>query len=157
MINLRVILSAEPTAEQLEQFKRYASIPDCSQDAVLMKILKRAMLAVQDFSDTAMLACTLRLVVWPVAQGELIRLYQGGDTVLRVLDPNDRYMDYVKTKGCIIVKEAADVVTVEYQNAVDPAAAEELLPVVWELATAIYDGEDTTAQAAILAKTYGWS
>lgn len=154
---LRVILSADPTAEQLEKFKRYASIPDCSQDAVLQKILKRAMLAVQDFSDTALLNCSLRLVVMPVARGELIRLYQGGETVLRAVDPYNRPVEYTRRGNCIHVNQPADVVTVDYQNTVDPAAAEELMPVVWELATAIYDGEDTTAQAAILAKTYGWS
>ena len=154
---LRVILSADPTAEQLEKFKRYASIPDCSQDAVLQKILKRAMLAVQDFSDTALLNCTLRLVVMHVARGELIRLYQGGETVLRAVDPYNHPVEYIRMGNCIHVNQPVDVVTVDYQNEVDSAAAEELMPVVWELATAIYDGEDTTAQAAILAKTYGWS
>lgn len=157
MITLRVILSADPNVEQLEQFKQYASVPDDSRDALLSKILKRAMLAVQDFSDTAMLNCTFSLVVTAVQRGELIRLYQGGNTVLRAVDPYNKPVEYSKTGGCIIVNQKADAVTVEYQNVVDKAEVEKLMPVVWELATAIYDGEDTTAQAAILAKTYGWS
>ena len=154
---LRVTFSSDPTAEQLEKFKRYASVPDCSQDAILMRILKRAMLAVQDFSDTALLRCTFRMVVMNVSRGELARLYQGGDTILRAFDQYNRPVDFTRMPGCIYFDQPAHVVTVEYQNSVDPAEVEKLLPVVWELATAIYDGEDTTAQAAILAKTYGWS
>lgn len=156
-ITLRVVTSADPTAEQLQQFKRYASVPDCSQDAILMKILKRAMLAVQDFSDTAILNCTFRLVEQNVSAGDLIRLYQGGTTVLGVKDKYNRYVPYTQMGGCIHADQPVDIVTVEYQNTVDPAEAEKLMPVVWELATAIYDGEDTTAQGSILAKTYGWS
>ena len=151
------IISADlPTSDQLEQFKAYASVPDCSRDWMLQAILKRAMLQVQEYTDKAMLSCTLRLTAYDVRHGDSLPLYQGGKTVSGALDPEGNAVEYSLDGGRIIFKGGATSVAVTYANEVSEAEVDKLMPVCWELATAIYDGEDASVQAAILAKTYGW-
>ena len=148
---------AEPLADHLEQYKQYASVPDDSRDGILQKLLKTAMLAVQEFSDTAMLPCTLELTANDVKKGEAIRLFQGGTEVLSVVDEDGNPVEYQREAGRIRTLKGCRALVVTYKNTVNPPQAEKLLPISWELATAIYDGEDTKVQGAILKKTYGLS
>ena len=46
----------------LEEFKQYASIPDGSRDAMLLSILKNAILKVQEYGDRALIPCTVTQV-----------------------------------------------------------------------------------------------
>lgn len=153
---LRIISAEQPTAQQLEQFKAYASVPDCSRDGMLATILKRAMLQVQEYADKAILPCTIELTAYDVEPGDVIPLYQGGRTISAALDAEGNAVDCTLESGRIIVGGYASSLTVIYSNEVTGPEAERLMPVCWELATAIYDGEDAPAQASILAKTYGW-
>lgn len=153
---IRIISAAQPTAEQLEMFKAYASVPDCSRDAMLQAILKRAMLQVQEYADTALLPCSFELTAYDVQPGDSIPLYQGGRTITAALDQEGNAVDFNLDRGRIIFTGAAASVTVDYTNEVNTPDADKLMPVCWELATSIYDGEDAPVQAAILAKTYGW-
>lgn len=153
--NVRVIESKDPAMDLLEQYKQYASVPDNSRDGILLKMLKSAMLSVQAFSDRAMLPCTLELKATDVLPGETIRLYQGGKKVLSVTDREGKDLEYAQDGGSIRVPYVRGSVTVVYENDVVLPEAEALLPVCWELATAIYDGEDTKAQGDILKKVYG--
>ena len=82
---IRIIQCGDPQADHLEQFKQYASVPDDSRDGVLLKMLKRAMLSVQEFSDTAILPCKFEMTVVDVYRDEYVRLYQGGKTYRETL------------------------------------------------------------------------
>ena len=149
--------SAEPLADHLEQYKQSASIPDDSRDGILQKLLKTAMLAVQEFSDQAILPCTIEVDVNDVRKGDTVRLYQGGTDVLAVVDQDGEPVEYRKEVGQIRVLQSCPGLVLTYTNTVNVAEAERLLPICWELATAIYDGEDTKVQGSILKKTYGMS
>lgn len=156
-MTIRLIETGEPLADHLEQYKQYASIPDDSRDGILHKLLKNAMLTVQEYSDTAILPCRFEVEVTDVKRGGTVRLYQGGTDVLTVVDGDGNDVEYRKEVGQIrILKNCASLV-VTYTNTVVLPEAERLLPICWELATAIYDGEDAKAQGAILKKTYGLS
>lgn len=155
MIQVRIIESGEPQADHLEQFKQYASVPDDSRDGVLQKMLKRAMLAVQEHSDTAILPCKFELTITDVKPGDTVRLYQGGKTITRAEDQNGETVEYTQVGSSIRVSRRCATLVVVYQNEVNIPEAEKLQPVIWQLATAIYDGEDSKVQASILKTTYG--
>lgn len=156
MIQVRILENGNPLPIHLEQYKAYASVPDDSRDEMLYGILRRAMLAVQEASDVAMLPCRLELRITDVHAGDVIRLYQGGATVVSVTGVDGTAVtDYIQNGNLIVLPYGCRQATVVYDNEVILAEAERLTPVVWELATAIYDGEDAKAQAQILAKTYG--
>ena len=151
---IRIISAGEPLYDHLEQFKMYASVPDGSRDGMLLKILKRAMLTVQEYADKALLPCTLELTAYDVEAGDPVRLYQGGRTVTSAKDREGNDVDYTLDAGRIIVNQSASSVTVTYTNEVSIPDAEKLMPVCWELATAIYDGEEADRQASIIKKIY---
>lgn len=154
-MDIRIIECAEPTADHLEQFKQYASVPDNSRDGILQKMLKRAMLAVQAHSDIAMLPCTIKMTVTDVCRGETVRLYQGGKEVLSATDQAGESVEYTQEGNRLRIARSCKALVVVYRNQMNVPQAELLQPVCWELATAIYDGEDTKVQGSILKKTYG--
>ena len=154
-MDIRIIECAEPTADHLEQFKQYASVPDNSRDGILQKMLKRAMLAVQAHSDIAMLPCTIEMTVTDVCRGETVRLYQGGKEVLSVTDQAGESVEYTQEGNRLRIDRSCKALVVVYRNQMNVPQAELLQPVCWELATAIYDGEDAKVQGSILKKTYG--
>lgn len=154
-MDIRIIECGEPRADHLEQFKQYASVPDSSRDGVLHKMLKRAMLAVQAFSDVAMLPCTIEMTVTDVRKGETVRLYQGGKEVLSAIDQDGKSVEFIQEGNRLRIQSSCTAMVLVYRNEVNVPHAELLQPVCWELATAIYDGEDTKVQGAILKKTYG--
>ncbi len=154
-MDIRITECCGPNADHLEQFKQYASVPDDSRDGVLLKMLKRAMLAVQEYSDIAVLPCTIQLTAQDIRKGEAVRLYQGGTTVTSVVDQDANEVPYTLEGNRVIIGANCKALVVTYTNSVNVAQAEALQPVIWQLATAIYDGEDTKAQASILKSTYG--
>ena len=155
MIQVRVTQSGQPTAAQLTAFKQYASVPDDAQDAVLEKLLKQAMLKVQEFSDRALLACTLELVISDIAAGERVKLYQGAAAVTSVTDETGAAVEYELHPDGLYLRRACKAVKVTYTNTVNEHEADRLLPVVWQYATALYDGAEPQEQAAILKTCYG--
>lgn len=137
--------------ELLEQFKQYASVPDDSRDALLVSLLRTALLRVQEGADRALLPCTVRQTsVAPIDSGK-IRLYLGGGTVLSIRGdwredipfdplPGPYVQTYVRGK----------VVEVTFQTDPTDTARTELLPSVFRYATALYDGEDAPVLGSIL-------
>lgn len=139
----------------LEQLRKYASVPDDTQDQLLNELLRSAMLSVQEHSDVALLPCTFELTVTDVLAYCPIRLYQGASEVLSVTSYDGTPLQYKQGDGCVILPYSATCVTITYKNAVNIVEAQKLMPAVWQLATAIYDGEDPKMQASILKTTYG--
>lgn len=155
MIKVQVIHSADPTVDQLEQFKQYASVPTDQRDALLQGCLKRAMLEVQAFANVGLLPSTIRVDVSDARRGEPVKLYQGGTKVLSLTDQNGNAIRYRYGLDFVIPEADAEVLRLEYQNEVLPATYERLRPVLWEYATALYDGADAADLAKILKQTYG--
>ena len=61
MARLDIISIEENYSENfLEEFRQYASVPDNSRDALLLALLKTAVLKVQEFADRALVKCTVR-------------------------------------------------------------------------------------------------
>lgn len=155
MINVQVIQSTDPHADQLEKLRQYASVPNDQRDALLMSCLKKALLTIQAHTDTALLHCTLRVTVPDVKNGESFRLYQGGRRVVSVKDQDGNEPRFSQDEDRITIKQACQRVIVTYENEVLPAEALKLEPTAWQYATALYDGEDAATLADILKQTYG--
>lgn len=148
MIEIDIIERNEMPVEWLTGFKAYASVADESQDALLESLLLRAVLRVQEMADRTILPCRFRLSEDEVEDG-VVRLYQTIKTIDRVTDGADNAVRWTRanrTLSCGMV----DSVVVEYTTEATDGNVEALLPVVYEYATALYDGQDSRTLAAIL-------
>lgn len=154
MIDVRILQSAEPTTDQLEKLRQYASVPNNLRDALLNQCLKTAMLAVQEYTNTAMLACTLRLSVTDVKRGEEFKLYQGGKTIISVEDQDGNTPSYIQTGDRIVVNQDCRGLIVTYQNEVLLPELSKHETTAWQYATALYDGEEPAMLASVLKQTY---
>lgn len=152
MITLNIIESSRPSAEWLEGLKAYASVPDASQDSLLESLLLRACMRVQEMADRSILACTLQLEEDEVENG-LVRLYQTIAEVLTVTDGEGNPLEWSKGNHAVSVG-AADHVVITYRTEPREGNVAELLPVVYQYATALYDGEDPRTLANILTQCH---
>ena len=150
MITLNIIESSRPSAEWLDGLKAYASVPDASQDSLLESLLLRACLRVQEMANRSILACTLRVEEDEVEDGQ-VRLYQTIAEVLTVTDGEGSPLEWAKGNRTVSVG-AADHVMVTYRTEPRDGDIAELLPVVYQYATALYDGEDPKTLANILSQ-----
>lgn len=155
MINVQVTQSGNPTTNQLEKLRQYASVPNDQRDALLMGCLKKALLVIQAHTDTALLPCTIRMSVTDVRRGESFKLYQGGKTIVEVKDQDGATPLYSQDEDRITINQDCKRVLITYQNEVLIPEALKLEPTAWQYATALYDGEDAATLANILKSTYG--
>ena len=148
MIELNIIEKADTPAEWLEQFKAYASIADNSQDSLLQAILSKAVLSVQQKADRSLIACTFELSEDEI-EGNAVRLYQ---TVSQVVSVKGKAADlYWEPRGHSL-RVYGDSVTVVYKTEPRAGDIDDLLPIVYQYATALYDGEDSKTLASILSQ-----
>lgn len=148
MIELEIIERNELPAEWMAGFKAYASVADESQDALLESLLLRSVLRVQEMADRTILGCRFRLAENEVEDG-VIRLYQSVKSIDRVTDGEGNEIRYTRanrTLSCGVV----DAVVVEYTTEATAGNVDELLPIVYQYAIALYDGQDSRTLAAIL-------
>lgn len=150
MITAKTIKSGEPTREQLTMLKQYAAVPDDSRDALLFGLLKRAIKVVQETADKSILPCTMEVTYTDVEPGDIVRLYQTPGKILSVTDANGSPVSY-ELQGKRITALASSFV-VRYETAPDCVEAAELLAVVLQYATALYDGAETATLSNILAQ-----
>ena len=151
MIRLQIIKAGNPTNDQLERFKQYASVPSDSRDALLMNCLQRALLAVQESADVALIPCTFRLSVNDVKAFETFRLYQGGQFIADAVDSETGSPADVKcTDGLVMFKRHYRSIVITYDNVVSPYDVARFEPIAWQYATALYDGEDSKTLQNIL-------
>lgn len=150
MITLNIIESSRPSAAWLEGLKAYAAVSDDTRDALLESLLLRACLRVQEMADRSLLACTFRLEEDEVDRG-VVRLYQTVAEVLTVTDGGGHAIAWAKGNRMLSVDTAGHV-AVEYTTAPREGDIDELLPVVYQYATALYDGEDQRTLANILTQ-----
>lgn len=148
MIELNIIEKADTPAEWLEQFKAYAGIADNSQDSLLQAILSKAVLSVQQKADRSLIACTFELSEDEI-EGNAVRLYQ---TVSQVVSVKGRAAElYWEPRGHSL-RVYSDSVTVVYKTEPRAGDIDDLLPIVYQYATALYDGEDSKTLASILSQ-----
>lgn len=149
MITLNIIERAEVPAGWLEQMKTYAAVPDGAQDSLLKALLLRAVLRVQELANKSLLACTLELHEDEV-EDNTVRLFQTVSEVIGVSTPvgHKLYWEY-RANGLRVYE---DSVVVTYKTEPRDGDIEDLLPVVFQYATALYDGQDTKALASILSQ-----
>ena len=148
MIELSIIEKADIPDAWLHQFKAYASVADGAQDSLLLAILTKAVLSVQQKSDRSIIACTIELYEDEV-EGNAVRLYQTVSQVMSVTHGgNGVSYAHVGRK----VNVAHSPVTVVYKTEPRLADIDALMPVVYQYATALYDGEDSKTLASILSQ-----
>lgn len=148
MIELDIIERSELPAQWLTGFKSFASVADSTQDALLESLLLRAVLRVQEMADRTILSCRFRLQEDEVQDG-IVRLYQTIKTIDKVMDAQGNEVRWTranKTLSCGMV----DNVVVEYTTEATEGNVCNLMPVVYQYATALYDGQDSRTLAAIL-------
>lgn len=148
MIELDIIERNEIPAEWMAGFKAYAAIADNSQDALLESLLLRSILRVQEMADRTILPCRFRLQEDEVEDG-VVRLYQTIKTIDRVTDAEGSEVRYTRANR-ILSCGMVDNVVVEYTTEAKEGNVSALLPVAYQYAAALYDGQDSRTLAAIL-------
>ena len=146
MIELTIIEKADTPAAWLEQFKAYAGIADNAQDSLLQAILSKAVLSVQQKADRSLIACTIELYEDEV-EGNAVRLYQSVSQVVSVKhEGNGVAYSFIGRR----VHVAHSPVTVTYTTEPLQGNIDMLLPIVYEYATALYDGQESRTLVSIL-------
>lgn len=141
MIELDIIETNELPAEWLEGLKAYASVADDSQDAILTPLLLRAIYRVQEKADKTILPCKLRLEETEVENG-IVRLYQTIKSIDRVTDGEGNEIRWTRANRTLSCGNV-DSVVVEYTTQANEGNIHELMPVVYQYAAALYDGQDS--------------
>lgn len=149
MIELSIIEKADIPAGWLTQMKAYAAVADGAQDSLLSALLLRAVLRVQEIANKSLLACTFELREDEV-EDNLVRLYQTTSEVVSVSTPEGHRLYWEHRSNGIRVYD--DSVVVVYKTEPRDGDVENLLPVVFQYATALYDGQDTKTLASILSQ-----
>lgn len=139
MSRLRYTAIGTNAAITLADFKSYMHITATTNDDALTDVLKQATIRIQEYADVALLPCTIELEGW----GEIIKLYQGPvEEITSVKDlvggwDVDYVSDYRKT---MIEQIDSEAVVITYTTLPTSAETERLLNYVYEMASAMWDG-----------------
>lgn len=151
MIDYRITQIADPTAEQLAGFKAFIAANGAETDAFLLSILKRAMMAVQDWEDRTLLAGTATIVASGRENGgEPVLLYGTPDEVESVTGADGNALEYSLVGRFLLPSYRAAALTITYTTAPTDADLADLMPKVYRYGAALYDGEGSPALAKIL-------
>ena len=154
MAKLEYIEIAENySANFLEAFRQYASVPDDSRDALLLAMLKASVLKVQEFADKALAVTTLRVTAKVPEGSGVIRLYMGGGDVTHCTADTGEEVPFDSLPGGrlqLFVRRGT--VQVTYTTRPNEGDRQALLPTVLRYATALYDGEEADALNRILTE-----
>lgn len=139
MSKLRYTAVGTNAAITLADFKSYMHITATTNDGALSDVLKQATIRIQEYADVALLPCTIELE----GEGELIKLYQNPvNEIVSVKDlvggwDVDYVSDYRKT---MIEQIDSDAVVITYTTLPTSAETGRLLNYVYEMASAMWDG-----------------
>ena len=139
MSKLRYTAIGTNAAITLADFKSYMHITGNTNDDALTDVLKQATIRIQEYSDIALLPCTIELE----GEGEIIKLYQGPvNEIVSVKDLVGGWdvtyvSDYRKT---IIEQIDSEAVVITYTTLPTSAETGRLLNYVYEMASAMWDG-----------------
>lgn len=146
MVDLEIIERAEVPAEWVAGAKAYAAIADNSHDHWLKTCITRAVLSVQEKADKSLIACTLRVTEEDATGG--VRLYQSVKDIVSVTD--GRGVEHGFSQDGRIVHTMTEKAVITYTTEPIAGNIDLLLPVVYQYATALYDGQDSKTLASIL-------
>jgi hypothetical protein len=139
MSKLRYTAIGTNAAITLADFKSYMHITATTNDDALTDVLKQATIRIQEYADVALLPCTIELE----GEGEIIKLYQGPvQEITSVKDlvggwDVDYVSDYRKT---MIEQIDSEAVVITYTTLPTSAETARLLNYVYEMASAMWDG-----------------
>ena len=151
MIDYRITQIADPTAEQLAGFKAFIAANGAETDAFLLSILKRAMMAVQDWEDRTLLAGTATIVASGRENGgDPVLLYGTPDEEESVTGADGNALEYSLVGRFLLPSYRAASLTITYTTAPVDADLADLMPKVYRYGAALYDGEGSPALAKIL-------
>lgn len=151
MIDYRITQIADPTAEQLAGFKAFIAANGAETDAFLLSILKRAMMAVQDWEDRTLLAGTAAIVASGRENGgEPVLLYGTPSAVVSCVGADGNALEYSLVGRFLLPSYRAASLTITYTTAPVDADLADLMPKVYRYGAALYDGEGSPALAKIL-------
>ena len=139
MSKLRYTAIGTNAAITLADFKSYMHITGTTNDAALTDVLKQATIRIQEYADIALLPCTIELE----GEGVIIKLYQHPvSEITSVKDAAKGWdvayvSDYRKT---LIEQIDSDAVVITYTTLPTSADTDRLLNYVYEMASAMWDG-----------------
>jgi len=139
MSKLRYTAIGTSTVITLTGLKSYMHISGNTYDTELTKVLNQAIIRVQEYSDVALLPCTIELE----GEGQLIKLYQHPiSEITSVKDlvggwDVDYVSDYRKT---MIEQIDSEAVVITYTTTPATAEVDKYLNYVYEMASAMWDG-----------------
>ena len=139
MSKLRYTAIGTNAAITLADFKSYMHITGTTNDDALTDVLQQATIRIQEYADVALLPCTIELE----GEGEIIKLYQ--HPVSEITSVKDlvggwdvAYVsDYRKT---MIEQIDSEAVVITYTTLPTSAETGRLLNYVYEMASAMWDG-----------------
>ena len=139
MSKLRYTAIGTNAAITLADFKSYMHITATTNDGALSDVLKQATIRIQEYADVALLPCTIELE----GEGEIIKLYQ--HPISEITSVKDLVggwdvgyvSDYRKT---MIEQIDSEAVVITYTTLPTSAETERLLNYVYEMASAMWDG-----------------
>lgn len=139
MSKLRYTLIGINPEITLSGLKSYMHISGDEKDTELQEVLNQAIIRIQEYSDVALLPCTIELE----EEGNIIKLYQHPvSEISSVKDASSGDdVSYVSNyKKTVIEQEEAEIVVVAYTTLPTSAETARLLNYVYEMASAMWDG-----------------
>ena len=134
----------------LAGFKAYASISDENLDGMLKDLLRQAVLKVQEFADTAIVATKLKLEARAGRIGRIL-LYQGGGTVESVTELDGTTdVAYTAIGNAAVEVDTLAPLLITYTTTPIVGEVARLTPTVYRYASALYDGAATDELNRIL-------
>ena len=139
MSKLRYTAIGTNTAITLADFKSYMHITGTTNDDALTDVLNQATIRIQEYTDVALLPCTIELE----GEGEIIKLYQHPvSEITSVKDAAKGWdvayvSDYKKT---LIEQIDSEKVIITYTTVPTSVETGRLLNYVYEMASAMWDG-----------------
>lgn len=124
----------------LPVLKRYVGAVDESQDAILQQMLTTAALEIQEHADISVLPCEMELRV-ENNDSELVRLYQTPKEVISVTTADGQSVDYVREGRRIRTAGVYESLVIDYVTEPIEGECGRLMALVFQYATALYDGQ----------------
>ena len=125
----------------LPQLKKYTGTVDESQDSILMSCLRTAIIEVQDRRGRSVVPCEMRLDISDNCDSE-IHLYGKVTEIKSVMTPDGVEVPF-KHFGNLVHTGLAvfENLVIDYATGVDEGERMRLLPVVFQYASALFDGQ----------------
>ena len=143
------ITTSDPTPAQIADWMAYASISDDTQTTLYLHCLKAALVAVGDWENVSLLAGTVRVNATQREDNTPVALYGTVDAVTSVTSGGTD-LAYTAADGFVSPVSFTESVSVTYTTKVNEGDLLRHIVKAWRYATALYDGEDSTALASIL-------